>query len=112
MEYCVYFIKVIDEDIFKVGYTGEIKKRLSTIQTGNGYKIKLYRTILVKDKISAIALEKYIKTIIPKWYYKNTLQQSKTLSGEWYNTSTRTVDMILFELLQGRREPIINKWIK
>jgi len=79
----IYFIKEDNnEDIIKVGYTNCLKKRLSTLQTGN------------PDKLSIIA---YIKT-------NNMVELEKTfhtyldycrISGEWFSLNIDDVETIL-----------------
>lgn len=67
----LYILTMENSDLFKVGVTNDIEKRLSNIQTGNPNKIRI---LFCDEMEDAYKIESRIK-IKYKKYIKN---------GEWY----------------------------
>ncbi len=82
---CVYFIKEGDDDIFKVGYIGNLIERLQTLQVGNSRNLSVYKTIICK---SASFYEKFIHHNIQKYHIK----------GEWYRLSKDLIDSLISDI--------------
>ena len=82
---CVYFIKEGDDDIFKVGYTGNLIERLETLQVGNSRNLSVYKTIICN---SASFYEKFIHHKIQKYHIK----------GEWYRLSKDLIDSLIYDI--------------
>ena len=79
---CIYFIQEDDSDVYKVGFTGNLKERLMTLQIGNSRKLSVYKTILCQ---SALDYEQNIHKKIIKYH----------VNGEWYKLSGKIIDNII-----------------
>jgi hypothetical protein len=82
---CVYFIQEEDFDIFKVGYTDNLKERLGTLQVGNSRNLHMYRTILCQ---SASFYESFVHKKIEKYHIR----------GEWYELSKTYIDNLILSI--------------
>tara|TARA_B110000014_G_C19603517_1_gene319745 strand:+ start:187 stop:510 length:324 start_codon:yes stop_codon:yes gene_type:complete len=80
----VYFIhtpELGEKSLFKIGWSKHILKRIKQLQTGNGYKLELYKSIESSDS----NLE--TKT-------HQALAQYRVI-GEWFKLSKDQVDVIV-----------------
>jgi hypothetical protein len=78
----VYFIKVINTNRFKIGYTNQtMDKRLSGLQVGCPYELVPHRAIKCSDPNK---LEKYLHDCF----------QTKKVRGEWFDLTDDEVDQI------------------
>jgi hypothetical protein len=70
-----------DQDLYKIGISHNPEKRLKQLQTGNGCKLRLYKTYTVKNEA---ILEKKIH---------NMLWQNKAILGksEWFRLCPETL---------------------
>ena len=87
--WCVYFIRVPNDKRrpTKIGYTSDIARRLTEVQTHNPYEVILDCTIPCEDKTQAQKLERFLHRqlykkchIIGEWYYLNGIYLKGILS--------------------------------
>ena len=73
-----------DQDLYKIGISHNPEKRLKQLQTGNGCKLRLYKTYIVKNEA---ILEKKIH---------NMLWQNKAILGksEWFRLCPETLEWL------------------
>jgi len=63
----VYLIGNPYEDIFKIGYTNHLKKRLCTLQTSNKLPLEVLYSFPVLTRKQAVVFEQYFKTKFKKF---------------------------------------------
>ena len=73
-----------DQDLYKIGISHNPEKRLKQLQTGNGSKLRLYKTYSVRNEA---ILEKKIH---------NMLWQNKAILGksEWFRLCPETLEWL------------------
>jgi hypothetical protein len=76
----VYFIRMT-ENYTKVGMTGDIDKRMSNLQTGSPFPLKLIRSC---KTTSPRVVERLLHYMLTK--------QNKHIRGEWFNISDGEID--------------------
>lgn len=80
---CVYFIKIENRDLFKVGKTkGKAEQRLNQLQVGSPDNLVLFGTIVTNDPI---ALERKLHQQLKEYHCR----------GEWYEMSHKTAEVIM-----------------
>ena len=76
-----YIYYVSCKDYIKIGYTNNPKLRLSEMQTGNPYKLKIIKLLKNKTQQQEKILHKKLKSKYPKlhkhreWYYKDIINK-------------------------------------
>lgn len=70
----LYIIKDGGYNYYKIGITNNLRKRFSTLQTGNPVKLRIYKTIQCKDRHTLEKIERLLHTKLAK----------KHIRGEWY----------------------------
>lgn len=73
----IYILKVTEEekDIFKIGITNKIEKRLKNIRTGNHRKVELLFTEEISEGIKIRDLENWLHSVFG----------DTRLEGEWFS---------------------------
>lgn len=79
----LYIIQA-DNDLYKIGISKDPSKRLKQLQTGNGQKLRLYKTYQV---INERVLEKKIHAML--WENKSLLGKS-----EWFKLCPLTLEWL------------------
>jgi len=72
----VYFIKAGKKGAIKIGKSNHPEKRLSELQTGNPYKLKLVAYIHCETEKDAFDMEKKMHRVFRK----------RRLNGEWFHS--------------------------
>ena len=86
-----------DTDRQKIGFSKDVAKRLSTLQTGNPVQLKIHHTEPVPEHRVRI-LEKKLHTELG--YLR--------LKGEWFNiTPDRAVSMLRFAIIRWLDDPML-----
>jgi hypothetical protein len=86
----VYFVRVAEQAVFKVGISNTPTKRLQGLQTGCPYELQLYATALIRDTKAA---EEQVHRILA----------SRQIRGEWFSISPSEVNTILDKFEQTRK---------
>jgi hypothetical protein len=81
----------------KIGYSGDVNKRLKTLQTGNPETLTIHHTIEVPNERARLVENK-----IHKEY--NHLR----IKGEWFNmTPNKAKDVLDFALIRWADDPLL-----
>lgn len=87
---------------YKIGISCEPKKRLSSLQSGCPFPLKIFKTYLLNDNASNV--EKKIHQ-----YLENN-KQVKSLMGEWFSCDINIIEMFMTrELEQIKKEKLIKE---
>ena len=79
----------------KIGFSQDVEKRLSSIQTGNPQKLKIHHIQEVRENHVRL-LEKKIHKVITH----------KRVSGEWYNvTPEEAIAEVTFAMIRWSDDP-------
>jgi hypothetical protein len=70
----VYCIQIKDFDLFKVGYSNNVKKRLVALQTAIPFDLEIISLIRCQDSNNARRIEDIIHEYIAEYHYR----------GEWF----------------------------
>jgi len=74
----IYLIHADPENIYKIGVSKTVKKRLKTLQTANSNKLSIVKTFQTKHN-------RKVETALHKYFRKNKVR------GEWFKLSTQQV---------------------
>jgi predicted GIY-YIG superfamily endonuclease len=70
----VYFVRAGNRGAIKVGVARNVERRISTMQTGNPFKLNLLASISCDSRVSAYALEAKIHKFFAR----------QRIRGEWF----------------------------
>ena len=92
----VYIIKVSGLSLFKVGYTNDVARRQSELQTGNPFSIEPYAILGCESVEQAREVESHLQQAMG----------GKTRAGgkEWHMVEPNHIRVILFEAMTKHNE--------
>lgn len=96
----MYHVYVIGTgtDRQKIGYTSDLKARLSMLQTGNPEQLKVHHAIEVPDEERARKVERKIHQEL----------SYKRLKGEWFKmTVNEAIDFLTYAEIRWIDDPLI-----
>ncbi len=86
--YFIYMPEHKDKNLFKIGQTMDIKRRIKSLQTGNPFKLEYYKIIkTIKHKVLELEFHKRLSN-------KNVLL-------EWFNITTEDINNLINEIIKN-----------
>ncbi len=78
----IYLIQCVGFPYYKIGISDNTENRLSTLQTGVPFELKLIKSVYVTKAIEA---ERYL----------HSLYEAKRVRGEWFNFTDNELDDVI-----------------
>lgn len=96
-KYCIYFIAEIPFSArVKLGKTGNIDKKLQSLQEGNPNKLMVYRKVIVQCTTQMNAVECFLRNLL----------RGECVAGDWFALELHKVDEIC-DLLESLLKTVV-----